>query len=239
MFSRKLSIIVISAMGLALLTSGMAEANLVTNGGFDFYTGSAPKDYFSNVLPTDWTGYFFDTIDAPSTADDPSSPGLYVYPGFPATSPQGGNFVQADSTPGLSGPITQMINGLSVGQSYNLSFYQAAGQEYLATGATTDQWEVSLGSDTQYSTLMSVASGGKYLWNLQTMSFTASSASELLSFIALGTGGDPPQIFLDGVDMEATVPEPSAGLLLAGGGAVMAIGRLGRRLRAYRASVTA
>ena len=99
MLSKKLSTIVISAIALALLTCGMAQANLVTNGGFDFYTGTAPKGYFSVVLPTDWTGYFFDTIDAPGTADDPLSPGLYVYAGFPATSPQGGNFVQADSTP--------------------------------------------------------------------------------------------------------------------------------------------
>ena len=69
-----------------------------------------------------------------------------------------------------------------------MSFYQAAGQEYLATGATTDQWEVTFESDTQYSTLMTLASAGQSPWNLQTMSFTASSTSELLSFIAVGTG---------------------------------------------------
>jgi hypothetical protein len=239
MISRKLSAIVIAAIGLTVLTCGMARANLVTNGGFEFYTGSAPKDYFSSVLPTDWSGGLFDTIDAPGTADDPSSPGLPVYPGFPATSPAGGNFVQSDSTPGLSLPITQTISGLTVGQSYNLSFYQAAGQELNATGATTDQWEVSLGSDTQYSAVMSLPSAGQYAWNQQTMSFTASSASELLSFVAVGTGGVPPQIFLDGVDMESSVPEPSALLLLAGVGSVIAVGRLGRRARANQANVAA
>ena len=46
-------------------------------------------------------------------------------------------------------------------------------------------------------------------------------------------------VFLDGVDMESTVPEPSAFLLLAGVGTVIAIGRLGRRLRANRTSVAA
>ncbi len=71
------------------------------------------------------------------------------------------------------------------------------------------------------------------------MSFTASSASELLSFIALGTGGDPPQIFLDGVDMESSVPEPSAFMLLAGVGTVIGIGRIGRRLRERRTGVAA
>src|SRR5579872_1602583 len=127
MICRKLSILVIPAIVFALLTCGPARANLVTNGGFEFYTGGAPKNYFSIVLPTDWGGGLFDTIDAPGTADDPSSPGLPVYGPFPATSPAGGNFVQSDSTPSLSLPITQTINSLTVGQSYTLSFYQAAG----------------------------------------------------------------------------------------------------------------
>ena len=239
MTSRKLTIILIPAIAFAFLVAGLARANLVTNGGFELYTGSAPKDYFSNVLPTDWTGGLFDTIDAPGTADDVSSPGLPVYPGFPATSPAGGNFVQSDSTPTLSLPITQTISGLSAGQSYNLSFYQAAGQELNGSGATTDQWQVSLGSQTQFSALMSIPQGGMFPWTPQTMTFTASSASELLSFIAIGSGGVPPQIFLDGVDMETTVPEPSALMLLAGVGTVIGIGRLGRRLRAHRAVVAA
>jgi hypothetical protein len=239
MFSRKFSTVVIPAIGLALLSCGMVRANLVTNGGFDLYTGSAPKNYFTYVLPTDWSGGGFDTIDAPGTADDVSAPGLPVYPGFPATSPQGGNFVQADSTPGFSSPITQTISGLAVGQSYNLSFYQAAGQELNDYYATTDQWEVSLGSQTQYSALMSIPQAGVWPWEAQTLPFTANSTSELLSFIAIGAGGYPPQIFLDGVDMEANVPEPSALLLLAGVGTVIAVGRLGRRVRENRTSVAA
>ena len=69
MLSNKLSSIVIPAIGLALLTCDMARANLVTNGGFELYSGSAPKDYFTNVLPTDWSGGLFDFIDASGTAD--------------------------------------------------------------------------------------------------------------------------------------------------------------------------
>jgi hypothetical protein len=240
MISRKLSAIVsASAIGLAALTCATARANLVTNGGFDFYTGSAPKDYFTNVLPTDWAGGFFDTIDAPGTADDVSAPGLPVYGPFPATSPQGGNFVQSDSTPGLSLPITQTISGLTAGLSYNLSFYQAAGQELYGTGATTDQWQVSLGASTQNSSLMSIPQGGIFPWTSQSMTFTASSASEVLSFIAIGTGGVPPQIFLDGVDMEANVPEPVAAQLLAGIGVLTGIIKLRRRFGAIRTEATA
>jgi hypothetical protein len=236
MLSRKLSIIAIPVIGLALLICGTARANLVTNGDFALYTGTAPKDFFTNVLPTDWSGGLFDFVDAPGTADMNPLP---VYPGFPATSPIGGNFVQTDSTPSFALPITQSISGLTAGQSYALSFYQAAGQGQGDTGATTDQWEVTLGSSTQFSSLMSIPQGGMFPWETQTLTLTADNTTDLLSFIAIGSGGVPPQIFLDGVDMEPSVPEPSALLLLAGVGTVMAMGRIGRRALAIRKPVAA
>lgn len=82
MISRKLSIIVIPVIGLALLTRGMARANLVTNGDFALYTGTAPKDFTSNCLPTDWStgGYVY--LDAPGTAV--TGPGIQVWGPFPA-----------------------------------------------------------------------------------------------------------------------------------------------------------
>lgn len=76
---------------------------------------------------------------------------------------------------------------------------------------------------------MNTPSEGVFPWESQTLTYTASSTSELLSFLAVGSGGVPPIAFLDGVDMESSVPEPSAGLLLLGVGAVVAMGRLGRR----------
>jgi|SRR5580704_6050059 hypothetical protein len=155
MICKKLSIIVILTMGLPLLPCGIARANLVTNGGFEICTGTAPKDFLTNVLPTDWSGGGFDFIDAPTTADNFSYP-LPVYAGFPAMSPQGGNFLQTDSTPTFAQPVTQSISGLTAGQSYTLSFYQAAGQGAGNSGATTDQWEVTLGSSTAFSSLMSI-----------------------------------------------------------------------------------
>jgi hypothetical protein len=234
MISRKLPAIVIPAIGLALLTCGMARANLVFNGDFALYTGIAPKDFTSNCLPTDWStgGYVY--LDAPGTAV--TGPGIQVWGPFPAP-PPGGNFIESDGSSGLAFPINQTISGLTVGQSYNVSFYQAAGQEFGDSGATTEQWQVSLGSDTQFSAVMNTPSEGVFPWEPQTLSYTASSTSEVLSFLAVGSGGVPPIVFLDGVDMEANVPEPSAGLLLAGVGTVIAIGRLGRRARANRTAV--
>jgi hypothetical protein len=236
MFSRKLSIIVIPAIGVALLICSTARANLVTNGNFAAYTGTAPKDFTSNCLPTDWSngGYVF--LDAPNTAT--TGPGIPVWGPFPAP-PGGGNFIESDASVGLAQPVAQTISSLTVGQSYTVSFNQAAGQQYGDSGATIEQWQVSLGSDTQFSAVMNTPSEGVFPWESQTLTYTASSTSELLSFLAVGSGGVPPIAFLDGVDMESSVPEPSAGLLLAGVGAVIAIGRLGRRAIATRTNVAA
>jgi hypothetical protein len=247
MLTRKLSIIVIPVIGVALFACGMARANLVTNGNFNLYGGSAPKNDFVYVQPTDWTGsglYDFGVeVDAPGTADNVSDPGIPVYGPFPAHGPSGNNnnFIEADGDPSYSFSFNQTISGLTVGQNYNVSFNQAAGQQSgNLVGPTTEQWEVSLGSSTQFSSLMSTPQGGIFPWEAQTLLFTASSTSEVLSFLAVGTpSGAPPMVFLDGVDMESTVPEPSAFLLLAGVGAVLAIGRLGRRVRAYRVGVAA
>ncbi len=234
MLATKFSILVVPAIALALLTCGIANANLVTNPLFLSYTGLAPKNQIQQVSPTDWTGADFTYVDAPGTADDPSAPGIPVYPPFPVNSPAGGNFIQSDGTPGLSVAITQTINGLTNGQNYSLTFYQAGDQELGGAVGSLENWEVSLGSDTQYSTVMNVPQGAVVPWQPQTMSFTATGTSELLSFFAIGTPGDPPMVFFSDPDLEANVPEPSAFLLLAAVGIVIAIGRVGRRVIANR-----
>jgi hypothetical protein len=245
MLSRKLSIIVIPVIGVALFACGMTRANLVTNGDFSLYGGVAPKNDFVYVLPTDWTGsglYDFGVeVDAPGTAT--TGPGIPVYGPFPAPPPPdaNNNFIEADGDPSYSFSFSQTISGLTVGQNYTVSFNQAAGQQSgNLVGPTTEQWEVSLGSSTQFSSLMSTPQGGIFPWEAQTLSFTASGTSEALSFLAVGTpSGAPPMVFLDGVDMEPTVPEPSALMLLGGVGTVLALGRVGRKLRAGRGTVAA
>jgi hypothetical protein len=124
MTSRKLTTIVISAVSLALPICGTVDASLVLNGGFETYTGTAPKAYLSSAAPTDWSGGGYAFLDAPGTADDASLIGVPpVWPVFPSTSPQGGNFVQADGSSGLNYPISQTVTGLTAGQSYTVSFY--------------------------------------------------------------------------------------------------------------------
>jgi hypothetical protein len=222
MFSKESLGIVIPIIGLALLAAGNARANLVTNGSFELTTnGNGQLGYNTNALGWTATGYTF--IFAPGTADTTGAPGSigtdYLWgpgngsPNGLKISPDGGNFVAADG--GYDpGPLSQTLNGLTTGEPVTVGFWWAGAQSRPGSGPTTEQWQVSLGSQTQYTPVVNNASEGFTGWQYQTMNFTASGASDLLSFMAVGTPtGEPPFLLLDGVDAE--VPEPSSVLLIA------------------------
>jgi hypothetical protein len=132
---------------------------------------------------------------------------------IPNSSPDGGNYFVVDGGSGNNLSIYQNITGLTVGGTYELTFYQAAGQQNGFTGATTEQWQVTFGTGTGStldSVLQSDASHDFVPWSKQTMYFKASATSQVLTFLALGTPvGDPPMVFLDGVNMVQITPEPS------------------------------
>lgn len=129
---------------------------------------------------------------------------------IPNASPDGGNFLVMDGGSGYNMSIYQTLSGLVSGATYLLTFYQAAGQQHGFNGDTTEQWEVTFGSQSHYSTLQSNPTNDFQPWTKQTMTFTASSTSQILSFLALGTpSGEPPLVFLDGITMTQATPEPS------------------------------
>jgi hypothetical protein len=225
------------AIALALMVSGIAHANLVTNGGFENTTsGNGQLGYNTNAIGWTSTGYSF--IFAPGTADTTGAIGsigpAYLWgpgngsPNGLTISPNGGNFVAADGDYN-PGPISQTINGLYFGEPCTIGFWWAGAQAYPITGNTTEQWKVSFGSSTQSTPVVNNASMGFTGWTYETMNFTADGSSDLLSFLAVGTpSGEPPFALLDGVSVE--VPEPSSVLLLAGVGiAAMGVRKLRRR----------
>jgi hypothetical protein len=141
------------------------------------------------------------------------------------------NYIAADgnSVLGPKGTLSQSVTGLTVGDNYAVTFYQAAGEQSGSTGALSEQWEVSLGGKNQFASIMNYGGSQFVGWEAETLVFNATSTSELLSFLSLGVpGGTPPFALLEGVSI-ADVPEPSA-LMMLGMGALGLV--LLRRARA-------
>ena len=145
------------AVGVSLgATQAMAATPLpgLTNLNFLSYTGAPPKSEFVSNQPTGWTGgsgLIF--IATPGDSSVPSSgcgsTYLSTY-GCPSTLaiPGGYNEVEADANPGFESGFNYELTGLTAGETYTLSFYQAASQQTgFANGLnTTEQWIVSLGT---------------------------------------------------------------------------------------------
>ena len=114
-----------------------------------------------------------------------------------------------------------------------VKFDWAGIQQYGYTGATTEQWLVSLGGQTIDTPVIANASQGFTGWMSESMKFTATGSSETLSFLAAGTpNGSPPFSLLDGVSLSA-VPEPAAWSLM-----LIGLGGLGAVVRRRRAVTT-
>ena len=234
---RKITLALAAATALSALSA--QAANLVVNGGFEATTHGKGQLGF-NTDATGWTnvkGYTF--LYTPGSVDSSGAIGEFGNVSMWGTnngganafpnSPTGGNFIAFDGAFQVT-PLQQTIVGLVVGQKYDLGFDWGAAQQFGFTGATTDQWQVSLGNETHSTAVVSNVSHGFSGWVHQTFTFTAASASEVLSFLAVGTpNGVPPFALLDGVTLAAAVPEPSSWALMLGGFAV--VGFIARRRR--------
>lgn len=225
----------------ALALAGSAPsawANMVSNGSFELTTASTTS-FFNSVTVNNWSNSDIgEALVMPSWyTNGYLFPGVGVAGPLPQTSPDGGNFVFSDGNYHNS-PIQQTITGLSPGGVYQLSFWQALAQDteinVTIPGPVTGYWQVSLGSFTLNSSFMS--GNGATLtispWQQQTMVFKATSSTEVLSFLSVGTG-DPPLVFLDGISL-APVPEPETLALMGVGGLVLML-RLRRERRRQQA----
>jgi hypothetical protein len=179
-----------------------------------------------------------------------------------AALPAGTNFyAEDDGDPTYGAPISTQMTGLTVGATYQLSFWQASNEEDGNDKAYSDTWEVFV---------MPGASAGEYIcptgicttavdpggiqpvftsaamtnpgnaetpWQLQTFNFVATQANEILEFVtdAVGTAGfQPPILDLAAVTTTQVVaPEPGTWVLMVLGiGLVFGASKL-RRKRAH------
>ena len=241
----------VAAVAVVMAISSSASAfEFVTNGGFETTTyatssefgGQSGGSYVASQGVTGWTGaggtalqflYIGGTQTTVSPINRYDDPNAFFYPSLNVLSPNGGNFValDGDQDPNVNvqGSISQVINGLVVGEFYNLDFNWGAAQLANRTGATTEQLHITFGASTADTGILAVGSGAFSGWQAGHFQFQATSTSQTLSFLSVGTPfGLPPIAVLDGVSLTA-VPEPTtwAMMLLGFGG----IGAMIRRRR--------
>jgi hypothetical protein len=236
--------IMISLVALALASAAHAQ---VTNGGFETTTGGSTGQLnYNGFSATDWSApgdkNNYDFIFSSATAATTGAKGFdgNVTLWAATASPNGGNFLGSDpdynpsnthsATGGVGGAVFQTINGLTIGDTYAVTFYQAGAQQHGFSGITTESWQVSLGAQTKDSPTLTNASEGFTGWSSDTLDFTATSTSEVLSFLAEGTGGsgEPPFALLDGVSL-TQVPEPATWTMM-----LVGFGALGTAVRSRR-----
>ena len=161
-----------------------------------------------------------------------------VSPAIPAP-PGGGNIIAADGAY-ESGSIYQTLNGLVPNAYYAVTFNFAGAQQQSFTGTTTEQWLVALGGTAlstspaagtyQATSVLNNANQSFTGWHSDTLTFKATAASEVLSFLASGTpNGEPPFALLADVSV-AQVPEPGVWAMSVGlGGFLLCWGTVRRR----------
>ncbi|CAB1275297.1 PEP-CTERM sorting domain-containing protein [Candidatus Nitrosacidococcus tergens] len=233
-----------AALTLSTVLAMNVHANLITNGDFSTVTGgitdptqfgtASGNGYTASNFITDWTGNDGYEIWYPSTsaatgteAHSQWGQGSSANTGKEmlwavTTPPSGsGSFVGLDGeqTSGVQSSISQTIGDLTIGQQYTLTFDWGAAQMQSRTGDTTEHLAVTFGSDTQDTNTIDNPSGHFTGWQSGTMTFTATAASQTLTFLSVGTPtGLPPMALLTNVSMVPnTVPEPSVMMLFGAG----------------------
>lgn len=247
----------LAALSVFTLPAAMAGTNLVTNGGFE--TGSGLGQIDSVHTASGWTqqdpSNFNFVLD--TTADDDlrgvnggfasiysAGAGTHIFVWGPdngvnngfTSSSDGGRFLGGDGGY-ATGAVYQTVNGLKPGSSYTLSFEWAGAQFTDAQGDYWVGWQVGFGTDKLDvgGVGSTVPSKGFLPWQTAVLQLTATSTTQVLSFLATGPSGLPPFSLLDGVSLTENaqtppVPEPAAAaLLLAGIGGLVLMQRMRRR----------
>lgn len=238
----------IAAAAVALVMSVGASAQaaeFVTNGDFTNLTNGIGQLGFntnavgwSSAAPDGSYNFVFDNGNSsPVSQFGPLS--LWTQAngggnGWDGDSPGTGNFVAIDGA-FHSGPISQTVGGLTIGQSYHLSFNYAFAQQFAFDGETTQNLTVSFGGvshtvPTPDYILPNHAFSG---WSTANFDFVATATSQLLSFSSLASPQLPPFALVSSVSLTGGVPEPGTwAIMLLGFASLGVAARVRRRVAA-------
>ena len=221
--------ILLLALGLVLLVSATAQASaLVFNGDFEnasgvgqIHTGYSTVSNWT-VIDSATMGLYIGDRNADNYLGIPPNVQFYgpdnipfpVNNGF-TESPNGGFFL-AGTAGSDTASISQVISGLTPGRTYSLDMYWAQAQMVIYPGDTNSGWNIGFGSDAATTGTPTLPNKGFSGWQAYNTTFTASAASQTLSFAPTGTGPGG-YVLLDGVTLtqqQTAVPEPSTYALL-------------------------
>ena len=152
-----------TALSLSLAAhTAMADPLPVNNNNLNFLNqdmgGTPAKNFFTNFKPSGWSVgpapgggnlVFVDGVSASTNATN--GPNATWQAPSDITGIIGPyNYVQADGNPHFESSFTTLVTGLTIGQTYTLTFDQAASQQVGFDGDTSDQWIVALGAKNSY-----------------------------------------------------------------------------------------
>jgi hypothetical protein len=231
---RKSRIALAFAAGLAA-SPVSAATNLVTNGDFTVLSNGPGQisEGFSTTIAQGWNAAGYNVVLAVAnqavdtvygTANvalwDKANGGNNNWNGL---APKG-NILALDGDFGSQTKVSQTITNLTAGKTYILKFDYAFGQQYGYNGATIQHLTAEMGSTVWISNDSHVADHGFSGWSQESLEFTASSASEVLSFLAYGNVPVPPFALVGDVSI-TSVPELSTWALMLVGFAGLAYAR--------------
>ncbi|WP_133123089.1 hypothetical protein, partial [Zhengella mangrovi] len=189
----------LAVSALVWAPSPAVAAELATNGSLEGLDPAVDRSVYNATLPPGWT-----QVQGTSDTRNPNIAGANL---TWVASPDGGDFVHSGTTGSTNREgLEQTVTGLVPGNDYVVSFYQSASfvPTYCLAGVNV-KWEVTFGAQSQFGADVTCPAKGTALpWVQQSMTFTATSATQILRFqVQLVSGGRFGYIAVDGISLQA------------------------------------